>query len=162
MNRLHELHLATGQIERGARSSFTNHVMRFANEDNRDLRRFREVDSLLEAQKLGGDDPMRFLVCDREFHLAIYRACGNALLSDFVTDLYTYMMNHRRIAMSRPGAIDASYQDHAEIVAALKRRDRDAVIAAFRHHLTRIYETTRELLAKVQQGPEETGVETAR
>ena len=39
---------------------------------------------------------------------------------------------------------------------------RDAVIAAFRHHLTRIYETTRELLAKVQQGPEETGVETAR
>ena len=85
-----------------------------------------------------------------------------ALLSDFVTDLYTYMMNHRRIAMSRPGAIDASYQDHAEIVAALKRRDRDAVIAAFRHHLTRIYETTRELLAKVQQGPEETGVETAR
>ncbi|MBB3977531.1 DNA-binding FadR family transcriptional regulator [Rhizobium azooxidifex] len=125
-----------------------------------DAETLAKLESLLEAQKLGGSDPMRFLICDREFHLAIYRACGNALLSDFVTDLYTYMMNHRRIAMSRPGAIDASYEDHAEIVAALRRRDRDAVVAAFRHHLTRIYETTRELLAQIGQSPEETKIET--
>ncbi|MCY1302867.1 hypothetical protein D9M70_525500 [compost metagenome] len=57
------------------------------------------------------------------------------------------MMDYRRSAMSRPGAIDASYDDHTEIVEALERRDRDAVIAAFRHHLTRIYDTTKELLA---------------
>ncbi|QRM56979.1 FadR/GntR family transcriptional regulator [Sinorhizobium sp. BG8] len=107
-----------------------------------------KLDSLLEAQRLGGDDSMRFLICDREFHLAIYRACGNPLLSDFVTDLYTYMMDHRRSAMSRPGAIAASYRDHSEIVDSLRRRDREAVVAAFRHHLMRIYETTRELLAE--------------
>ncbi len=46
-----------------------------------------------------------------------------------------------------PGAIDASYADHVEIVDALARRDREAVVAAFRHHLTRIYDTTKELLA---------------
>lgn len=106
-----------------------------------------KLKSLLEAQKLCGDDAMRFLICDREFHMGIYRACGNALLSDFVTDLYTYMMDYRRSAMSRPGAIAASYDDHTEIVEALERRDRDAVIAAFRQHLTRIYDTTKELLA---------------
>ena len=78
--------------------------------------------------------------------MAIYRACGNPLLSDFFTDLYTYMMNYRRSAMSRPGAIDASYDDHVEIVEALARRDREAVVAAFRQHLTRIYDTTKELL----------------
>ncbi len=105
-----------------------------------------KLKSLLEAQKLCGDDAMRFLICDREFHIGIYRACGNPLLSDFVTDLYTYMMDYRRSAMSRPGAIDASYDDHAEIVKALERRDRETVIAAFRQHLTRIYDTTKELV----------------
>ncbi|WP_208179748.1 FCD domain-containing protein [Sinorhizobium medicae] len=106
-----------------------------------------KLGALLDAQKLCSDDAMRFLICDREFHVAIYRACGNPLLSDFVTDLYTYMMDHRRSAMSRPGAIDASYKDHSDIVAALRRRDRAAVVAAFHHHLIRIYETTKTLLA---------------
>jgi DNA-binding FadR family transcriptional regulator len=107
----------------------------------------KKLQSLLEAQRLCGDDAMRFLICDREFHLAIYRACGNALLADFVSDLYIYMMNYRRNAMSEPGAIEASYNDHVAIVDALARQDRDAVVAAFQHHLTRIYETTSVLLA---------------
>lgn len=114
--------------------------------ENIDEEALRKLDSLLDAQKICGDDAMRFLICDREFHVAIYRACGNPLLSDFVTDLYTYMMDYRRSAMSRPGAIDASYDDHVEIVEALARRDREAVVAAFRQHLTRIYDTTKELL----------------
>lgn len=113
---------------------------------NIDEEALKKLESLLEAQKLCGDDAMRFLICDREFHVAIYRACGNPLLSDFVTDLYTYMMDYRRSAMSRPGAIEASYRDHSEIVEALRRHDREAVVAAFRQHLMRIYQTTKELL----------------
>lgn len=105
-----------------------------------------KLDSLLEAQTLAGADAMRFLICDREFHVAIYRACGNPLLADFVTDLYTYMMEYRRKAMARPGATAASYADHHEIIKALRARDRDAVVTAFRKHLERIYETTREML----------------
>ncbi|WP_018238123.1 FadR/GntR family transcriptional regulator [Ensifer sp. BR816] len=114
--------------------------------ENIDAEALNKLESLLEVQKLCGDDAMRFLICDREFHVAIYRACGNPLLSDFVTDLYTYMMDYRRSAMSRPGAIEASYKDHREIVEALRRHDREAVVAAFRHHLMRIYQTTKELL----------------
>jgi DNA-binding FadR family transcriptional regulator len=112
-----------------------------------DAETLQKLQGLIEAQRLGGDDAMRFLICDREFHVAIYRACGNPLLADFVTDLYTYMMDYRRNAMSQPGAIKASYADHVAIAEALERHDRDAVIAAFRHHLTRIYETTRALLS---------------
>lgn len=115
--------------------------------ENIDEEALRKLDSLLDAQKICGDDAMRFLICDREFHVAIYRNCGNPLLSDFVTDLYTYMMDYRRSAMSRPGAIEASYKDHSDIVAALRRHDRAAVVAAFHHHLIRIYETTKALLA---------------
>lgn len=106
-----------------------------------------KLEALLEAQRLGGNDAMRFLICDREFHVAIYRACGNPLLAAFVTDLYTYMMNYRRHAMAKPGAIEASYSDHLAIFAALARHDRDAVVAAFEHHLTRIYDTTKVQLA---------------
>jgi DNA-binding FadR family transcriptional regulator len=106
----------------------------------------KKLDSLLEAQRLADGNAMRFLICDREFHVAIYRACGNPLLADFVTDLYTYMMDHRRKAMNRPGAIAASYADHLSIVEALRARDREAVVAAFAAHLQRIYETTEEML----------------
>lgn len=115
---------------------------------NADHELLQKLEGLLETHRNCGDDAMRFLICDREFHVAIYRACGNRLLADFVTDLYTYMMDYRRNAMSRPGAIRASYEDHSKIVDALRRGDRQAVVEAFRHHLMRIYETTRELLAQ--------------
>jgi DNA-binding FadR family transcriptional regulator len=101
----------------------------------------------LRAQSDCADDPVQFLICDREFHVTIYRACGNPLLADLVTDLYTYMMDYRRRVMSRAGAISKSYQEHIAIVEALERHDRDSVLAAFGHHLDRIYTTTRQILS---------------
>lgn len=101
----------------------------------------------LEAQRATLDDPVRFLICDREFHVAIYRAARNPLLADVVTDLYAYMMDNRRRAMGEAGAIQRSYEDHTAIVEALEARDADRVVAAFEQHLARIYETTREQLA---------------
>lgn len=110
-----------------------------------------KLESLLEAQRGVGSDTMRFLICDREFHLEIYRAAGNPLLTDFVIDLYGYLMDQRRQAMAEPHAIEDSYADHVEIVEALRRRDGAAVVEAFRRHLTRIYETTRAMAASSRQ-----------
>jgi DNA-binding FadR family transcriptional regulator len=110
----------------------------------------------LEAQKAAGGDPVRFLICDREFHLSIYRASGNALLADFTIDLYAYMLDHRRRAVSRPGAIQKSFNDHAAIVAALRVHDAKAVVAAFDAHLKRIYRTTRMILREDAGGRPET------
>ena len=45
------------------------------------------------------------------------------VLGDFVGDLYTYMMDHRRRVMMQPGAIAQSYREHQAVVAALRRRD---------------------------------------
>ena len=106
------------------------------------------LDASLAAQRAMLRDPVRFLICDREFHVAIYRSAGNPLLGDFVIDLYTYMMEFRRVAVSRPGAIRKSYEDHAEIVAALHARDAAAVIAAFERHINRIYTTTKSLIRR--------------
>jgi DNA-binding FadR family transcriptional regulator len=106
------------------------------------------LDENLLAQQAAGDDPVRFLICDREFHLAIYRASGNPLLADFTIDLYGYMLEHRRRAVSEPGAIQHSFRDHTAIVGALRAHDPKAVVAAFDAHLRRIYTTTRLILGK--------------
>lgn len=105
------------------------------------------LDESLKAQRKAADDPVRFLIIDREFHLAIYRCCGNPALADFVGNLYGYMMEHRRKAVAEEGAILRSYADHQAIVAALHARDRDAVVSAFEVHLDRIYRTTANSLA---------------
>ena len=105
-----------------------------------------KLDDILAVQAGMFTEPLRFLISDREFHVTIYRACGNALLADFVTDLYTYMMEHRRRAMAQPDAIEQSFRDHAAIVKALCRHDRDAALDAFGQHLDRIYRTTRSVL----------------
>lgn len=105
----------------------------------------RRLEDSITAQELACDDPVRFLICDREFHLTIYYACGNRLLADFVVDLYTYMLDHRRLAMAKPGAIEKSLEDHRFIVRALKMRNPDAVAAAFSEHILRIHDTSRDL-----------------
>jgi DNA-binding FadR family transcriptional regulator len=115
----------------------------------------QRLERSLAAQGEALHDPVRFLICDREFHVTIYRACPNALLADFVTDLYNYMMDYRRRAVSEPGAIEKSYLDHLAIVAGLRARDPEAVVAAFGRHLERIYTTTRSILDAVDTGRSE-------
>jgi DNA-binding FadR family transcriptional regulator len=111
------------------------------------------LEKSLVQQRLATDDPVRFLICDREFHTAIYRSCGNPVLADFVSDLYAYMMEHRRKAVSQPGAILKSYEDHRKIVKGLHAHDAHAVVAGFELHLARIYTTTRLILDSHQAGP---------
>jgi DNA-binding FadR family transcriptional regulator len=106
----------------------------------------KRLQQSLAIQKQTMRDPVHFLICDREFHLAIYRSSGNPLLADFVTDLYTFMLDHRRVAVSRPGAIERSYLDHVAIYEALRARDPQAVTEAFGRHIDRIYTTTVDIL----------------
>jgi DNA-binding FadR family transcriptional regulator len=107
--------------------------------DDRDISRLEDS---IATQEQALDDPVRFLICDREFHLTIYYAARNRLLADFVVDLYTYMLDHRRIAMAQPGAIARSLEDHRDIVRALKMRSPEAVSAAFAGHILRIRDTS--------------------
>lgn len=100
------------------------------------------------AQTAAIDDPVRFLICDREFHSAIYRVSGNAALADMAIDLYSYLLHHRRRAVARPGSIATSIADHRAILEALEAGDPDAAADAFANHETRIYTTTRQLFTQ--------------
>jgi DNA-binding FadR family transcriptional regulator len=101
----------------------------------------------ISAQRESLSDPVSFLISDREFHTTIYASCGNPVLADFVSDLYSYLMEHRRKAVSRPGAIRQSVLDHEAILAALEAGDPDAAVAAFAVHINRIHQTTRSIMA---------------
>ena len=97
----------------------------------------RALKDMLDRHIEALDDPVRFIIMDREFHLAIYNACGNQVLSEFVADLYAYMMEHRCRAMAEEGAILQSYEEHKVIFEALQARDRNKVAAAFDVHINR-------------------------
>ena len=120
----------------------------------------KRLEDSIAAQEQAFNDPVRFLICDREFHLTIYYASTNKLLADFVVDLYTYMLDHRRIAMGQAGAIEKSLEDHRFIVRALKMRNPEAVAAAFSEHILRIHDTSRAVdeggLAEVGVAPAQT------
>lgn len=112
------------------------------------------LDASLKAQSEAIGDPVRFLICDREFHLTIYAQGGNALLADFTSDLYAHMMDHRRAAVAKPGAIALSISDHRAILTGLREHDAEAAVRAFATHTERINATTRSVLNKAaERGP---------
>lgn len=99
----------------------------------------------IAAQEAASDNPVRFLICDREFHTAVYRAGGNAALADMAADLYSYLLDHRRRAVAQRDSIATSIADHRAILAGLEARDPDRAAKAFAVHETRIYTTTKQL-----------------
>ncbi|WBU55338.1 FadR/GntR family transcriptional regulator [Paracoccus sp. SCSIO 75233] len=100
------------------------------------------LDASLAAQRRSLSKPVEFLICDREFHFAIYEAAGNDVLTDIVKELYGYMMPNRVRVMGGTDAIATSIEDHAEILAALKVHDAAAAVACFETHIERIYRST--------------------
>jgi DNA-binding FadR family transcriptional regulator len=135
---LESVHGARLLIERAVAAEAALHI----DEDT-----LARLEQSLAVQKQIVRDPVHFLICDREFHITIYRSSGNPLLADFVTDLYAFMLDQRKVAVSRPGAIKQSYRDHVAIYEALKARDPQAATEAFGRHIDRIYATTVDVLA---------------
>lgn len=107
----------------------------------------QRLDALVAEQREMLSDPVRFQISDREFHSVLYSACGNALLRDFVSDMYAYALDYRRKALKRKGAIVASVQDHALIVQALRTRSPEKAAKAMAKHLERVYHTTLKEMA---------------
>ncbi len=106
------------------------------------------LEASLAAQRRSLNKPVEFLVSDREFHFAIYREAGSPVLSDFVMQLYGYMMPNRVGAMGRFQAIDKSIADHEAILAALAARDRAETVRRFEIHIERIYRTTVQMMGR--------------
>jgi DNA-binding FadR family transcriptional regulator len=108
----------------------------------------KRLAGLINDQAAMLDDPVRFQISDRVFHLTLYGACRNTLLVDVVSDFYDYALEYRRRALKRPGAIARSVEDHKLILQALKTRSPEAAVAAMRGHLEQVRKTTLEEMPK--------------
>lgn len=102
----------------------------------------QRLDALVTEQETMLKDPVRFQISDQEFHNTLYRACGNNLLADVVSDFYGYALEYRRRVLQRDGAISRSVKEHRAIVEALKTRTPELAVQAMQRHLDQVHKTT--------------------
>lgn len=93
---------------------------------------------MLDAQADMIDDPVRFQISDREFHLAIFEAADNPVLVSFATQAYAHAYTHRRDLMRHHDGIALAVADHRRILDALDARDAEAAERAMRGHIDMI------------------------
>jgi DNA-binding FadR family transcriptional regulator len=105
------------------------------------------LQTLVDDQRGLIADPVRFQISDQEFHSMLYRACGNSLLADVVSDFYGYALEFRRLALQRKGAIAHSVEDHQRIVDALRTGKSELAVKAMQRHLDQVHRTTRAVMA---------------
>jgi len=105
----------------------------------RDLARLEQA---IERMRAGRDDLARRDEADRDFHVAIAQATGNAALAAVVARLWnerSHPMWRRMQAHLHTTALhEMTVRDHTAIVAALASRDADAARGAMRRHLERV------------------------
>lgn len=109
----------------------------------------QRLDDLVSDQQTMLSDPVRFQISDQEFHSNLYKACGNALLADVVSDFYAYALEYRRRAMQKKGAIAISVREHRAIVDALKTGDPALAVKAMQGHLEQVRQSTLEAMGKL-------------
>jgi GntR family transcriptional repressor for pyruvate dehydrogenase complex len=97
---------------------------------------------LVETGNKLATDPIGFRVMDSEFHELIGEAARNDFLDRVARSLYELAIEQRRKASLQPGVLERSAADHAEIVAALARRDPEGAAAAMGRHVENIRATT--------------------
>lgn len=109
--------------------SAANAALRAGEED---IRKFQD---LLAKMKLAAKDARKFAVLDVEFHVALARASGNALVYDLVSMIRNHLVRVLPKVLQLPNAMPLSTREHAAIVAAIGRRDAEAARAAMHAHL---------------------------
>jgi DNA-binding GntR family transcriptional regulator len=71
----------------------------------------------------------------REFHRAIYAACGNAALVRVMEGLYDQFERYRVLLRHDPELVRESRQEHAQMCDLLLQRDADGLAKLMRAHL---------------------------
>lgn len=90
---------------------------------------------LLAKMKLAVRDARRFAILDVEFHLALAKASGNALVFDLVSMIRNHLVRVLPKVLQLPNAMPLSAKEHVAIVAAIARHDAEAARAAMHSHL---------------------------
>ena len=89
---------------------------------------------------LGKGDVDKLKELDTEFHLIIYKASGNRTLSKILTELHKNIRSYRRIALTVPGRLAKSIEEHRDILTAIKSGDAEKAEKLTSLHIERAME----------------------
>jgi len=92
-----------------------------------------EAESIVAAAKAA--DLIGYIEADRRFHLGLLALAGNGHLVEVVGDLRKRSRLYGLTALAERGLLEASAQEHLELLGALLARDEPAVNAVMTRHL---------------------------
>lgn len=92
-----------------------------------------EAETIVAAAK--ATDLIAYIEADRRFHLGLLALAGNGHLIEVVGDLRKRSRLYGLTALAERGLLEASAQEHIELLDALLARDEPAVNAVMTRHL---------------------------
>lgn len=72
---------------------------------------------------------------DNKFHELIYEASGSKILDHVLSDFHHYVERVRKITLAAPERAKKSSQEHAAILDAIRKRDKDLAEALAHEHM---------------------------
>lgn len=92
--------------------------------DEESLKKLGETVELAEFY-LGKGDVDKLKQLDTDFHVIIYKASGNRMLSKILTELHRNIRSYRRMSLGVPGRLERSIEEHKSIQEAIRSGDAD-------------------------------------
>ncbi|MDQ8732314.1 GntR family transcriptional regulator [Bradyrhizobium sp. LHD-71] len=75
-----------------------------------------------------------FMAANRDFHLAMYKGCGNRHVLRTITSLFDLSERYQRAALYHSPRQDTSKRDHREMMQAVAAGDRDRLLTLAHSH----------------------------
>ncbi|MEV0616803.1 GntR family transcriptional regulator [Nonomuraea sp. NPDC050404] len=88
---------------------------------------------------------------NRRFHEAVWAASHNVTLVDLLTRLNDHLIRYPTTTLSHPGRWEEALEEHAELLAAIERRDAAAATEIAERHMTKARDV--RLLMYSDEGP---------
>jgi DNA-binding GntR family transcriptional regulator len=122
---------------------------------NADATEIHILEATLDAHRLLPSDPKVHARENTVFHEHIYRAAHNRFLLKSLQDLHDAVALLGRTTFAAPGRITEAWSEHAELVAAIARRDGAEAERLARQHVRRGYQLRLAAIVQTTQaGPQ--------
>jgi DNA-binding FadR family transcriptional regulator len=102
----------------------------------------KKLAAMMDTQEKVLDDAVAFQISDREFHKLIYNSGGNELLEKMASNIYSYALEFRNMALKAERATERSLREHRQIYRALEQHDPDAAERAMTGHVDSIFKSS--------------------
>jgi DNA-binding GntR family transcriptional regulator len=87
------------------------------------------------AAAVAGDDPRSAFRANMAFHQTLFAACGNGHLVELIQMMAQKVHGVRSITAANPEHLARARDEHALMIAALERGDRQALVRLCREHI---------------------------